>query len=293
MGSCGESWLVFDGLKHVNLAFVIIHLITIPIAIVLNTSIIVNIIFRRRLRRNITNALIFNLCIADLILVLLGQVPFTCILLKVCTPSCENGLPAGHIAVNQAFIALFFLTLDRYIAIFHPYARPRLLTKQNMAIAIAISWFIPGIFAVLFFFSGLPKQDIFIAISSTDVIFVSFLVFFNSRAFWRVRKIQREINADLARFEDNADNRSFLRRSRGSRLLALAVILLFVCYLPFSVLAMLNKGPITEAWLITEFSAATLSSFPAFINAIIIIRSVKEIRKCLFQCPTARDRELR
>ena len=276
-----------------NLAFGIVHLIAIPIAIVLNSSVIINIIFRRRLRRNITNSLIFNLCLADLMLVLFGEIPFACILLNVCAPSCQIGLPAGHIAVTQAFIALFFLNLDRYIAIFHPYARPHLLTKQNIAISIAITWFIPGIFAVLFYLSGLPKLEIFIAISATDVMFVSFLVFFNSRAFWRVRKIQREINADLARFEDNADNRSFLRRSRGSLLLALAVILLLVCYLPYSVKTMLNTGPITKAWFITEISFATLVSFPAFLNAIIIIRSVEEIRRCLVQCPKARDRELR
>ena len=293
MGYCGELLFPVDELKHVSLAFGIIHLITIPIAIVLNTSVIINIIFRRRLRRNITNSLIFNLCVADLILILSGEIPFACILFNVCPPSCQIGLPAAHIAVNQAFIALFFLNLDRYIAIFHPYARPRLLTKQNIAISIAVTWFIPGIFAVLFYLSGLPKLEIFIAISAADVLFVSFLVFFNSRAFWRVRKIQHEINADLARFEENADNRSLLRRSRGSRLLALAVILLCVCYLPFSVKTMLNTGPITKAWFITEISFATLACFPAFLNVIIIIRSVEEIRRCLFQCPKPRDRELR
>lgn len=136
-----------DKLQKIYTGYIIylfsIYIIIIGPTIFGNTLILVSLFHFRRLRSRI-NILIGNLAVSDLLLGLV-VIPFDIVFLHVKTLQKEK-LPclvthSIHVTLLDASIMnLFCISLERYIAIVHPFKHAKLCRKRRLFILFGICW---------------------------------------------------------------------------------------------------------------------------------------------------------
>ena len=194
--------------------------------------------------------------------------------------------PVAYILGLASFVTVLFMSIERYIKIFHPFVYNARATPRKTAIAIMFAWF----------YSAIPVLQLeFEAETNLTnwLIFVSFLVgapvniYCYFRIIWRARSIRRQIATEAARFGRT-------RTSEGEKNVAkiggLILISMTVCYIPIVVFNVLatheiysSEDNIFYCW------GYALSQLNCFLNPVIscifnppVKKKVLEILRCSF-----------
>ena len=263
----------------------VLSIAVVPFSVFLNGSIILNIALRHRLRC-LKSAFTLNVCIVDLFLTLFIRVPFGLNTFSLSSEICKMGMVAGHTTIALSLLAVFFLSVERYIAIFHPYQYPVLLTKRTTVYTLMLTWLIPSAFGITSYIPGVPTKAFFVTSAAVNLGLIVALVSMHSRTIYTLVKINRETNTAAARFKANVDRRCLIRRSRGVRCLTGAMVVLFACYFPLSILDLFHKGLFNKSWMRISLFAAILAALPDIMNPICILYSWKEIRTLVLRLPS-------
>ena len=197
-----------------------------------------------------------------------------------------------------SFIALLTMTVERYLALVHPFFHQRCVTRSRLMIVLAV-FQLP--FCILIFF--LPDDDTKKYIEAAlpvGIIGAVFLVIcgINLKLFFLARAMRQRVDIPLGTLdgseETNAESnksKATLATSRKISTCLLAVVCLFICYCPFFVLTGLEltkKGDETESehielWEYTFFTLnSSLNSLIFFYkNSALRRHAMKLLQKCV------------
>ena len=269
--------------KEAN-AISILSVSIVPFSLFLNGSIALNIALRWRLRV-IKSAFTLNVCVIDLLVSLMGRLPFSISNLVPSRIYCRMGMMVGHTTISLSLFALFFLTIERYIAIFFPYKYPHFLTKRKVGSMLLLTWLVPWALGIMIYIPGIPGKPLVFVAAVLNIAVITSLVIMHCHTIYTLVKINRETDVAAARFKANVDRRCLIRKSKGVRYLSGAMVVLFACYLPLSLMALLKKNPRDTHWMRINFIAVTLAALPDIMNPICILYSSPEIRKLVLKLP--------
>ena len=267
-----------------TLVICIINGIPVPFALFLNISIILNIVLRRRLRV-LKSAFTLNVCVVNLFLTLTARLPFTINLILLNRSICKMGLFVGQTTVALSLLALFFLSLERYVVIFYPYRYLYFLTKRNIALAIVLNWLLPMATGSTIFIPGVHFKQVFGVLAALNIAIIASLIAMHGHTMYTLVKINKEITSAASRFIANMDCRCLIRRSKGVRFLTMAMIIVFACYFPLSLMKILRKGHFNTMWFRFHFLSSTFAVLPDILNPICILYSSYEVRLLVMKLP--------
>eukprot|EP00111_Clytia_hemisphaerica_P022232 TCONS_00065317-protein len=139
-----------------KLGLSIYYSVLISIAVLFNVILIGTICSRRKLL-TVTNILVMNLAIGDLVTSIL-VVPFDIeLLLRGIFPfgkvMCAFSSMAFLLSLPSSVFCLLLLTMERFVSIVFPFHRIRYIRKRNTLIAIGIAWAYSLLFAIIPLFS--------------------------------------------------------------------------------------------------------------------------------------------
>ena len=271
----GDLYLYRVGIGAVNLALC-------PITLILNSTLILNILLRRRLRI-VKNALIANVAFTNLTIVIFGQMPFACSFLNLVLIPLEVVRPLGHIFISVSFFAVGIAALERYIAIYYPYSYLRCTTPRNLAVLISMTWAVPIIIGVLFYVPGVDRLKIQIFTSSITLIVVILTIFAHIRFLITVRRVRRQIRASEDRFVQNG-GQQIRDTARGTRCTMIFFVMLVLCDVPYSILGfltILSKDQKLDGILSIIF---TFTYMPAIFVPILAVWVTKDFRDAVCLC---------
>ena len=273
-----------------TLLFSVVNAIFIPFALFLNSSIVLHIIFRSRLR-SARNALTLNICVVNVFLTLLGRLPFAINLVLRSRPLCQLSRLVGQTTVALSLVALFFLSLERYMRIFYPYRCPYFLTKLRITFAVLFTWVLPLATQSIVLIPGVQSRLVFSILAALNIAVIAFLVAMHCRTIYTLVKIDKEVTSVVSRFTAYKDRRCLIRRSKGVRFLSAATIIVFACYFPLSLLKASQGNRIDRSWIRIHFLAIFLATLPDIVNPICILYTSHLIRSFVVQLPWRSQRK--
>lgn len=136
---------VFEPRDSAQTAFAVIFLIlTMAIALVGNTAVVVVIIMNRTMRKDISNLLIINLSITDLsmtlcimVSALVSLIADTWVFSRVW---CDFVCSTNYCLIIVSMLTLCFISIDRYQAVLNPLHYRSRMTRNRVLMMIGYSW---------------------------------------------------------------------------------------------------------------------------------------------------------
>ena len=139
------NWECIEPVQTTSIMYASFWIIVLLLILLLNTIVIYAISNKRYLRSSVTNSFIASLAVSD-ILVAVCIVPvrigFALKNLRFCFGFvvCRFYLTADYIFFTASITNLVIISVDRYLAMLHPYYYQRLLTKSRAKVIIALVW---------------------------------------------------------------------------------------------------------------------------------------------------------
>lgn len=270
----------------------IISMSLVPLSLFLNGSIILIIASRRR-TLGLRSAFTINVCIVNLFLTLFARIPFGIFTFVPSNVLCKMVMMTGHTAVGMSLMALLFLNVERYVAIYHPYKYPNFLRTRNIVTAFILTWSMPWAVEIVMLTANVSSGISFITSATINIALISCLAVMQFRTICTLVKINRETIAVTSRFQAEVDRRCLIRRSKGVRYLTGVMLVLFMCYFPLSLLCLIQKDSIDESSMWINLMAEKFATLPDTLNPICILYSWKEIRSQVLSWPCTRSRDMR
>ena len=194
--------------------------------------------------------------------------------------------PIAYILGLASFVTVLFMSIERYIKIFHPFVYNARVTPRKTAIAIMFAWLYSAIPVLQLAFEA--KTNL-----TNWLVFVSFLVgapvniYCYFRIIWRARSIRRQIATEAARF---GRTRTAEGEKNVAKIGGLILISISVCYIPLvflSVLASFQISTLDDKRLLCW--GLTLSQFNSLLNPLIscifnplVKKKVLQMWRCYF-----------
>ena len=266
-----------------------------PCAIVANVMVFLGVLRKPELR-NVYNTSILFLATSDLLTGLITlpsfvayqgtkltkpEKDFSCIALVMYTIT-------NFTFTGLSVITLILITLERYLAIFHPYKYQAFVTKRRIAVTISVVWVIWVTFITLTRFSPGARSGLFgiiAAVLLTPCILLT--VFVYCKVYCLTRRIHVSIGHELAA-PRNAENIQETKSSRTVAYLAGAVV---ICFLPTLAIVVIQETGMVDAnyffHLLYPLTESAVLLTPVFDPIIYVLRS-NNVRASLRQL--ARDR---
>ena len=277
-----------EGLVINHILAIVFNIFLILPTISLNGVAVVTILKSYQLKRKPCYFIILVQSVSDLAVGLLG-IPFFVYFLSTGIGLGSNcvlaimALRSTIIPMGISTFTLFIMTMERYMAILHPYAYSTQVTKKRLLTFAGISVAVQFTTSILSLaFHGFYEVYRMITVS----IVFSFVAFAYSKIFLVIRKLSRsEKNPRDVTSEDNmARKKLFLREMKQAKSCFIVTICFFVlAFLPtaIAVLASLNLDKFER--LANLIWGVTLSSCNSSFNSIIFYWSQTLLRKETFK----------
>ena len=263
----------------------ILNCITVPISLVLNILVITPVLIKRRLR-TVDSIFKVNVCVANVSLILLAQIPVIFVILLGSSQTWFR--PLSKIITTVSFATVAGLMLERYISVYYPYSYHRVQEPRIVIMLISLAWLPPFIVGSSLFTRNKHSFEdlVYIMLSAMNALNSFLVVASQVRFLITIRKMQRQIEVNEERFARNNRQRVSLSR-KGTRYTIIISLLFLVCHTPYSVFGLhaniMNLGPENQPYVII-FVMATLSFLPNVIIPSLIIWTTKGIREVYSQC---------
>ena len=211
--SCGFAFLslnptkILPDLRAVFIARIVVHLLTCPFIIVLNILVMVAVKTHPQLRTK-SNIALSCLATTDLAVGLVVQplhIASSAILLEGKTDTFCSLADTSYAVTRKCVPAtlnhLFLISLERYIAIKHPFTYQNKVTAGRIIIASGLAWVV----VILLPTKELVKTDIhfarLIVASLMPLMLFSGVIFFNVSVYKEVRRAKKQIAANQVSLE--------------------------------------------------------------------------------------------
>ncbi|XP_070581993.1 tachykinin-like peptides receptor 86C [Ptychodera flava] len=274
-----------------------------------NTIVLVVILSTRKLR-TLTNYLLMNLAVADLL------TSFQLVTTRYPTKAFVLTVPdgaAGELYCRLYFSAVFFwvsikastfnlilVTFERYFAIVHPLSYSTYYTHRNVVIMVATSWsfsFLLEIIFVSFHHYSQGSCHLFVYPDSSIGIglgvfnfFVSFfipivaMVWAYASIVQSLRKSAQEIQQRDRRDESGRAGTLLQARNKVIRMLFLVLLAYVICWTPDSIMFLISNVSNIVSYTADYFNCVVLLAFAnSVLNPFIYVFKYKQFREGLIK----------
>ena len=253
---------------------------------------VIFVVRKHRQLQTTANFLLANLAASDFCIGLIFQpckIASTVLILN-CKSVCGLFVTIFHLGYYLATVSFLMLTLvsiDRYIAITHPFLYHRVTTSNNISIiAMFVTWTLPLLVSIVSIASGqmrLPSL-MFSILAPLSIVVCIVAQVCTIKAVRNVRKR----DATLSISADNNNTRHSLRknyvREKATRVAGVILLATIGCYTPHAVLTLIRtlRKDILAFQGIYEWSK-TLVIINSTLNPIIYCWILKEMRTRILQ----------
>lgn len=270
---------------HDSATFIIIllNLMICPVAITLNTAMLI-VIIRNPNLLSLKNISILFLTIADLLVSIFGQISFIAneitILIHgrlVCSAVFATNLYAELFTIGLSFFTLKIMTLERFLAIFCPYWFHKWTTKRRVCFTYALTWVLwTSYITVVKFSPGIPE------FTYTSVLngFVLTNLLFTLSVYIKINRLRKQVQVTPNNHRNIVED---ITHRKSSRTVVYINSALFMSYFPSFIVGVLHYSRIvTNDVLIYHVlyplgQTATFNS--AVVDSIIYAWRTSEIRQ--------------
>ena len=259
-----------------------------PCAIVANLMVFLGVLRKPDLR-NVYNTSILFLATSDLLTGLITlpsfvvyqgsklttpQQDFSCIALVVYTST-------NFIFTGLSVITIILITMERYLAIFHPFRYQAHMTKRRIAVTISLIWVIWISFITLARFSPGASVGLYSIIAAVLLIPCILLTLF---VYCKVCFLTRRVRASIGHGPTAPRNAEDIQETKSSRTVAYLAGAVVLCFLPTLVIAAVYQtGKVDENYfyhVMYPLSDLAALMTPVFDPMIYVLRS-SQVRSSL------------
>ena len=263
---------------------IIINIFTFPFTVILNALVIFAVKTKRRLRAHKSNFMIALLATTDFPVGIFVQPTLVAwliaILLNVRSKLCPFLVFRLVISclVGVSLIHLLVISMERYLAVKHPFVHISVVRETNLLLASFTAW----LFSVIFHLSFLIMKDttkftvINNAFTGSSIAFtvLSHLTVYRESLRHKKRIAGQQVTPDA--------RKKSLRDQRAFKVTTLVIAVLLLCYVPTiigRILTTTYRSSFTlEAMYIIFFSTLSISLLNSFINPILYAVKMREFR---------------
>lgn len=291
---CQYSTLYFtntDAFRINSLVVGFVNILASVPTILLNFLVCVAFARKPSLRRN-GNKVLFSLSVSDFLSGTLIQPMVSCMMIigyvkhpiKIPCAIIHMASICGHTLACVSLLTVSFISLERYLAIFHPFVYNRRITSRFLYIVCAILWSISIVLVFTCIFLNLN-----IAFFWTNTIIIGFSYFWNIfvyiRIMAKVKRVQKEVNKMRQRFagggagENHANTNE--KQSKGTQVAGAIIISLLIAYLPQVIISIWRSFPYYERFIdyYLEYWSMTLALINPCLNPVFYCYYNSDIRK--------------
>ena len=290
------------GAQVVFVVNIIINVFTFPFTAFLNALVMFAVKTKRRLRAHKSNIAIALLATTDFTVGILIQ-PATVawlvvILINYKTEICPffflkyiRLLMGSLLDVSLAHVAM--ISLERYIAVKHPFAYTFVITETKLLIASAVAWTFSLIIHILWYYTFTVYMSVFLSITNAFKCFCIVVIVWCNVIVYRetLRHKQQIANHQVTQ----EIRKKFLKDKKAFKVTTQIVIVLFLCYLPTIISRIIldkyipENGISLDTTYIVIFSSGSVVLLNSVINPILYSIKIREFRVAFIKilCKTA------
>ena len=284
-----ESTNLYDciahrGLKDTNLltyaiALSFVNILPTLIAIFGNAICIYALIKTPSLRR-ISNIWVGALCIGDITVGILGQAFFYASLVLTITGKGANVLwlisrNVSMFLANTSLYIVYFVTMDRYIAICHSSWYVKVVKKRWCIFGTALGFLlsIPAVIVNIF-----ASSAIVVYLIVLYLLIVSQIILFYCRIYTNIRRQRKHVSSVDGALRDKSKFRRRIVDARRAHTIGNIVVLMLILYCPISVVVMIfGYTTANDICSLSEKAVVAIAWGQFFV---FLISSVKPVIYC-------------
>lgn len=271
-------------LRKAIVAIVIVNGLSSCLAVVLNFSIIVTFIKTPSLRTP-SFILVLSLAISDIGVGALAQPGYCAYLVAMLTNDTRHyqvikdvySFPL-EILVTSAYLTVFAITVDRYLALRLKLRYQLLVTTKRACLAVASAWFFSALWAFVYF-RGIVVVKLILLGSGFVITCISIVLMLAI-----FRGIRRQSQVQVLH-QKAAEQTIITQRYKKSVQTTYYVFALFiVCYIPHQILLTVSSFHYNEpAFHISLVFALTIAMSNSVLNPVIFCWRIQEMRAAVVQ----------
>ena len=255
----------------------VINAIASPITVVLNALLIIAAKRKPRLRAHKSNILLALLATTDLMVGLILQPTFIAIITTVvqsksgfCTLT-DAFRHCGGCLVSASLIHLALISMERYLAIKHPFIYDTIVTEAHLLFASTLAWLL-SIFLQISVVFG--KTLYFTMKTTCQIVIVSFTILCHLSVYRETNRHERHVAAHQVTKEARE---KFEKDKKALKITSIVLGTLLICYTPLTVSRMTLPKYRYEISLNTAYTVFFLTATVALLNSLInpVIYSVR------------------
>lgn len=259
-----------------------------PCAIAANVMVFLGILRKPDLR-NVYNTSILFLATSDLLTGLITLPAFVVYQgSKLTKPEEEFSCAALLLYTFTTFlftglsvITIILITLERYVAIFHPFKYRDYVTKRRIAVIFSIMWTLWTVFITLARFSPGASAGMYSAIAAALLIpCILLTTFVYCKVYLLTRRVRRSIGHELQGLRNAED----IQETKSSRTVAYLAGALVLCFVPtLAIAAVYKAGSVNMNYfyhLLYPLTDTAALLTPLFDPVIYVLRS-SNVRRSL------------
>ena len=183
----------------------------------------------------------------------------------------------GYIVACISLVTVSFISLERYVAIFHPYVHTRRMNGCVLKRTCIILWVVPCPILLGLYFS--ESHELFFWFNGGFIVVIYIWnIGIYVRISIRVHKVRRQLLNLHRRFAN--ERRELVTQSRGTRVAGAIIVALLVCYLPHVVESLL-RIVLFKRFLFeyVEYWTCTMAFLSPCLNPLFYCYYNSEIRR--------------
>lgn len=265
----------------VLLVTAVINALACPLTILLNLLVLMAVAMKYRLQ-TCSNVLLACLALTDLAVGLVVQPIYLamCVLLyrgKRFSEFCEleDAFAVSFAVFSLAsFLHLVFISCDRYLAIKHPFAHFKIVTKTRLGVVSVFAWILsivaisPGKFEII-----ATIVLVLAGISLCTIVFFQIVVY---------AEVRRHEKAIISQQVSSEVKEKFKKEKKALKLTTTIIVTLFLCYLPtvvFRVIIEFFSDSITnDVETVIAFLTASIPVLNSLVNPVIYTFRSRQFR---------------
>lgn len=252
-----------------------------PCAIVANVMVFPGILRKTDLR-NVYNTSILFLATSDLLTALITLPTFVVYQgSKLTKPEDDFSCTAMVLYTFTTFlftglsvITIILITLERYLAIFHPFKYRDHVTKRRIAITISIVWILWTAFITLARLSPGASAGMYSAVAAALLVPCIFLTFF---VYCKVYVLTRRVRLSIGHESSGPRNAEDIQETKSSRTVAYLAGAVVLCFVPtLSIAAIYQTRIVNQNYfyhLLYPLTDTAVLLTPIFDPMIYVLRS--------------------